>query len=179
MPGAILATSRLADGNDRIQATWTVQNLTQPVPVPALTARQVEQAGGPEVYLRRGFYETLINLAKDFVTDIIVTRREPTGTPQYYNALAKEGGLPSATGNVSQEDMDRMRQRDRFTPAYYNRLAELEEVAMYREWAASEAAKVEQTYRTNELMEKGVLLMSGALSTVTESKLNSTAGRVN
>ena len=93
--------------------------------------------------------------------------------------MAAEAGLPSAPGNVSQEDMTRMRQRDRFTPAYYDRLAELDEMAMYREWAASEAARVEQTYRMNELMEQRVLLMSGSLSTLVDSKLNNTAGRIN
>lgn len=177
MPGAMIALSSFATPTDRSQAAWIVQNLTQPVPVPALTARQVDQHGGREAYLSRGGDEAKLNLAKDLVTDILLTRREPTAHPGWYNSLATDAGLPTAPGGVSMEDMDRMRFRDRFTAAYSTRLAGLgDQAPLLREWAQLEADMSAQRFRTNQLLEQDNMLNAAVLSTIVQHRLHQAAG---
>lgn len=178
MPGSILAASRLETDADRAQATWLVQNLTDPAPVPPLTARQVDAAVGRDLYLRRGGYETKINLAKDFATEVMVTRREPTGDATFYNSLAKDSGLPIASGGVSQEDMDRMRYRDRFTPQYHTRLAINDRAALLREVADLLTYRLQQGHRTNQLLEQGALDDAALLSVLLENKLATSTSAV-
>lgn len=122
MPGAVLAVGRLETADDRTQAAWLVNNLTMPLPVPALTERQLAQPDGPELYLRRGGWETQNNLGKDLTTDILLSRRTPKANAKYFNTLAAEAGLPQSPGDVSEEDMDRMRYRDRFNDKFTSRM---------------------------------------------------------
>ena len=177
MPGAILAMSRLPTPLDDDQAKNVVQNLTQPFPTPALTARQIASTDGRATYLRRKSYDTMVTLAKDITTDIVEYRRLPIVDPTYYNSLATEAGLPTATGNVSIVDMDNMRYRDRFNQNYGVRLDGLgDPVPLLREVAHLNADKLQQGLRTNELLESENLLLSSMLSTMVEAKVAATAG---
>lgn len=177
MPGAVLAMGRLATADDQAQASWLINNLTMPLPVSAMTARDVASAGGMDAYIRRGGYETQLNLAKDVVTDTLRTRRMPTADPTYYNQLAAEAGLPQASGHVSQEDMDRMRYVLRFNDRYTTKVAGLgDPTVVLREVVALKAAGLQQGYRTNTLIEGQVLEMGAVLSTLVEGKLAATAG---
>lgn len=178
MPGALFAASRVETADDRAQAAWVVNNLTMPIPVPALTDRQLSMPGGQELYMRRGGAETQLNLAKDLATDILLTRRTPKADAKYFNSLAAEAGLPQARGNVSQADMDNMHYRDRFTDKFSTRLASLgHQTVVLRELAAIKTSDLQQTYRLNQLLEQGLLLNSGILSTVVEPKLQATTGK--
>ncbi|MCW2240369.1 hypothetical protein [Azospirillum canadense] len=177
-PGAILAVARLVDDMDRKQATWVAQNLTQPVPTLPLTERDFALPEGRERYLARGAAETRQNLAKDVAADILVTRREPTADARYYNSLASEAGLPTASA-VSQEDMDRMRYRDRFNANYSARVAGLGDAApLLRELIALEADGRQQGYRTTVLLEQAVLLLGAIVSTLQEPKLEAYSGKL-
>lgn len=177
MPGALLAMGRLATADDQAQASWLINNLTMPLPVSALTARDAASAGGQETYIRRGGYEAQLNLAKDLVTETFRTRRMPTADPTYYNQLAAEAGLPQASGPVSQEDMDRMRYVRRFNDRYTTRLAGMgDPTVVLREVVALKAAELQQGQRANALIEGQVLEMGAVLSTLVEGKLGATAG---
>lgn len=177
MPGAVLAMGRVQTADDQAQAAWLVNNLTMPLPVPALTPRDVATAEGQERYIRRGGYETQLNFAKDQVADILLTRRRPTATNKYYNELAAEAGLPQVSGMVSQEDMDRMRYRLRFNDRYTTKLAGLgDPTVLAREMVVLQAAEIEQTQRRNELIQGDVLSMAAILSTLVEGKLAASAG---
>lgn len=179
MPGAMLAMGRLGNADDAAQVAWLINNLTMPVPLPALTDRQVAEPGGQELYIRRGGYETQLNLAKDVVTDTLLTRRRPTADPTYYNQLAAEAGLPKATGNVSQEDMDRMRFRDRFNDKFTTRIAGLGDfTVLTREVVVLHAAQLQQHQRYNEQLEREAALMATVLSGIVEPKLRTTAGNL-
>lgn len=173
----IACPGRLQNADDEAQAAWLINNLTMPVPVPALTARDVAGAGGMDAYIRRGGYETRLNLSKDILTDIFRTRRLPTADNRYYNQLAAEAGLPQASGPVSQEDMDRMRYFLRFNDKYTTKLAGLgDPTVALREVVALNADQLQQGHRMNALIEQQVLSMSGILATIVEGKLESTAG---
>lgn len=177
MPGAVLAMGRVQTADDQAQAAWLVNNLTMPLPVPALTPRDVVTADGQERYIRRGGYETQLNFAKDQVADILLTRRRPTANATYYNQLAAEAGLPQVTGMVSQEDMDRMRYKLRFNDRYTTKLAGLgDPTVLAREMVVLQAGEIEQRQRTNELLEGDVLSMAAILSTLVEGKLAASAG---
>lgn len=177
MPGAVLAMGRLQNADDQAQAAWLIQNLTMPLPVPAMTARDVASAGGQDLYIKRGGYEAKLNYAKDLVTDTFRTRRLPTADPTYYNQLAAEAGLPQASGAVSQEDMDRMRYVLRFNDRYTTKLAGMgDPTVAIREWAALSAASLQQGYRRNALIERDLVAFSGILSTLVEGKLENSAG---
>ena len=177
MPGAVLAMGRVQTADDQAQAAWLVNNLTMPLPVPALTARDVATAEGQDKYIRRGGYETQLNFAKDQIADILLTRRRATGNATYYNQLAAEAGLPQVTGMVSQEDMDRMRYRLRFNDRYTTKLAGLgDPTVLAREMVVLQAGEIEQRQRRNELIEGQVLGMAGVLSTLVEGKLAASAG---
>jgi hypothetical protein len=179
-PGQILAVGQLANETDKTQAAWVIQNLTNPVPALALTERQILGPIGREAYLSRGGAETKQNLSKDIATEILRTRREPTGDPTYYNQLAAESGLAPATTGVSQEDMDRMRFRDRFNAAYTSRVASLSDpTVLMREMIALQAESIQQGYRHNQLLEYSALLLGSLLSTLQEPKINALAGSLN
>lgn len=179
-PGQILAVGQLASETDQIQAAWVIQNLTNPVPALALTDRQVLGPGGRDAYLSRGGAETKQNLAKDIATEILRTRREPTGDANFYNQLAAEAGLATATAGVSQEDMDRMRYRDRFNTAYSNRIANLSDpTVLMREMIALQSESLQQGYRKNQLLEYNALLLGSLLSTLQEPKISTLAGSLN
>lgn len=175
-PGQILAVGRLADDLDHKQASWVTQNLTQPYPTVPLTDAVFARQGGREAYLARGAAETRVNLAKDVATEILVTRREPTADARFYNGLAAEAGLPAASA-VSQEDMDRMRYRDRFNANYSARVAGLGGAEpLLRELIALTADKLQQGYRTNALLEQQNLLLGAVVSTLQEPKLELLSG---
>lgn len=177
MPGAVLAMGRMQTADDQAQAAWLVNNLTMPLPVPALTPRDVATAEGQERYIRRGGYETQLNFAKDQVADILLTRRLPTANNKFYNQLAAEAGLPQVSGMVSQEDMDRMRYKLRFNDRYTTKIAGLGDfTAVAREVVALQAADIQQTQRRNELLEQGNLDMAAILSALVEGKLQASAG---
>lgn len=179
MPGAVLALGRLANANDQAQASWLINNLTMPLPVPAMTARDVASASGMDAYIRRGGYETQLNLAKDVVTDIFRTRRMPTTDPTYYNELAAEAGLPQAGGMVSREDMDRMRYLLRFNDRYTTRIAGLgDPVVLTREVVGLQADILQQRQRRNELLEQGNVELATLLAALIEAKLANMAGTV-
>ena len=177
MPGAMLAMARLEDADDEAQSAWLINNLSMPVPVPALTARDVGAAGGAEKYIRRGGYETQLNLAKDVLTEIFRTRRIKKADNKYYNQLAVEAGLPVATGNVSQEDMDRMRFFLRFNDKYTTRLANLgDPTVLARELAALNAEQVQQGLQTHRNLEIQNVELAVLLSALVEGKLMNAAG---
>ena len=177
MPGAILAMSRLPTPLDDDQATYVVQNLTQPFPTPALTARQIASTDGRATYLRRKSYDTMVTLAKDIATEILEYRRLPNVDPTYYNSLATEAGLPTATGKVSLVDMDNMRYRDRFNQNYGVRLAGLgDQAPLLREVAHLQADEESLALRTNQLLEYRSVLKSALLSVMLERKTQDTGG---
>ena len=179
-PGQVLAVGQLANDTDKKQAAWVIQNLANPVPAVALTERQVIRGGGREAYLLRGGAETKLNLSKDIATEILMTRREPTADSTYYNQLAAESGLAVATTGVSQEDMDRMRYRDRFNAAYSTRIANLSDpTVLSREMIALQADSIQQGYRQNQLLEYSVLLLSAVLATLQEPKMDALSGSLN
>ncbi|MBI3446468.1 MAG: hypothetical protein HY055_14195 [Magnetospirillum sp.] len=174
MPGAVLAIGRLENADDRAQAAWVANNLTMPLPVPALTERQLAQPGGSELYLRRGGWETQVNLGKDLTADILVSRRTPKAHAGYFNSLSAEAGLPQSRGDVSEEDMDRMRYRDRFSDKFTSRVASLDDpTVLAREWLILRAEDNAQAYRWNNLLEQTLLLNSSILSSIVEPKLAS------
>lgn len=178
MPGAILAVGRLETADDRTQAAWLVNNLTMPLPVPALTERQLAQPGGSELYLRRGGWETQVNLGKDLTADILLSRRTPKAHAGYFNSLSAEAGLPQSRGDVSEEDMDRMRYRDRFSDKFTSRVASLDDqTVLLREWAMLRAEDNAQAYRQNNLLEQTLLLNSSILSSLVEGKLMASGGK--
>ena len=178
MPGAVLVVSRLQDQIDKDQAAYLVQNLTQPVPSPAMTPRQIAAPDGRDAYVRSQSYRTQLNLAKDVTTTILYDRRLPKIDPKYYNDLAARSGLPAATGNVSAVDLDNMRYRDRFNGDYYSTyLPGLGDSApLLREVAALKADELQQGLRTNEQLEDSNLLLSSMLSALLEGKIVATAG---
>ena len=179
MPGAILKKGHLDDDLDRKQATWVVQNLTQPVPLPALTDAQVARSGGREAYLARGGAETMINLAKDHDHEVFVQRQEKTADASYYNQLAAQSGLPQITGGVSQEDMDRMRYRDRFTKDWFTQFATLGAEPLLREVIALQAESLKQGYRRNQLLELQNVFLGSLVSTLQVSRMETLIGKLN
>jgi hypothetical protein len=144
--------------------------------VPALTAAQTSNAAGQDAYVRRGSYETMINLSKDIATDILYTRREKTGDVTTYNQLAAEGGLAPATNGISLLDVENMRERDRFNANYHARVKGLEPADASREAVALLGDKLQQGHRTNELLEQGNLLLASTLSLLVENKIQGLAG---
>jgi hypothetical protein len=175
-PGIILALTRLESDQVKAEAAAIIQNLTQPIRVPALTAAQTSNAAGQDAYVRRGSYETMINLTKDVDTDILYTRREKIGDVTTYNQLAAEGGLAPATNGISLLDVENMRERDRFNANYHARVKGLEPADADREFAALLADIEQQDHRTNELLEQRQLLRSAVLALMAEPKMQAAAG---
>jgi len=178
MPGAILAKTRLDDNMDILQAVAVAENLAAgAVQAPALTASQLAAPGGRALYMERGGWEAIQNLAAGTLRDIFVTRRMPTIDPKQFNALAAQSGLPTAKGLVSQEDLDKMQYRDRFSPAYFKYISGLSGTPLWREIISQEAAILAQGQRDNEILEQAAMSQASTLSMLSVSNIKSAGGK--
>jgi hypothetical protein len=175
---SILSVPNLATQADRDQATWVINNISGPVPSPALTASDLNKPGGQELYVRRGGWETVANFVRDIDTEILLTRREKNTDHTFYNDLAARAGLPTVRGQVSTEDMDQMRYVLQFSPQYTASLATLSGDALRRQIAANLADQLRQGYETQKLLEKSIIAISAGVANGLEPKLASAAGQV-
>jgi hypothetical protein len=171
MPGAILAVKTLTQPLDKEMAAWVVANLVGPIDVAPLIAAQVGTPQGKRIYMERGHLETGLNLSRDFITDVMITDRADTIDPNWYNTIAAEGGLPLATGNVSLAQLRQMRDSDRFTPAYYARLAQLHAEPLLRELISLEISQLQQGAEANERLTGSLLIEASSLADGAGEKL--------
>lgn len=179
MPGAILAVGGLHGDEDRRQAEWVARNLTLPVASPALSANQSGGAAGAEVFLRRGGVEAKVNLARDVANEILVDRRAPMISPEYYNQLALAAGLPQIDGSISQVELDRMQQIARFNAAFFQSIGQLDPQTLARDTVGLLATHIQQSHRTNTLLEQNALLLGAVVSLLAEPRLDALRGNVN
>jgi len=175
---SILSVPHLDTQEDRVQATWVINNLAGPVPSPALTASNLNKPGGPELYVRRGGWETVANYVRDVGTEILLTRREKNTDNTFYNEMAERAGLPTFRGQVSTEDMDQMRYVLQFSPQYTANLATLSGDALRRQIVSNLADELRQGYETQKLLEKDIIMIGAKAANNLDPKLASAAGHI-
>jgi hypothetical protein len=164
MVGAVLATRVLVTPQDKDMAAWVALNLISPYDVPAMTANQVADTAGKKRYLDRGGLETKIAMARDFTDDILITDRADTIDNHVYNANAQELGLPTVTRNVSLAEMRYLRDVNRFTPTYFQQIANLGEGGLLRELIALTAGELQQGNEANDIARRQLLVAATALA---------------
>jgi hypothetical protein len=176
-PDVTLSKSRLETADDEKIAKVLAKNLTQPIPVPALSRDQFTGSDGRELYAARSGYDTKQALADDTTTDLVVTRRRKTIDPTYYNKMAAAAGLPPASGNISQIDLDQMRFHDRFNGTFASNLKHLDQVAVTVDVAALIGDEAAEEARTHSLLERRAELLAAMLSVLAESQIAALSGR--
>jgi hypothetical protein len=176
-PDLTLSKSRLETADDEKIAKVLAKNLTQPIPVPALSRDQFTGPDGRELYAARSGYDAKQALADDTTTDLVVTRRRKTIDPTYYNGMAAAAGLPTASGNISQIDLDQMRFHDRFNGTFATNLKHLNDpTAVLADLGGLLGDRIAEGYRTNQLLERDNELLSAMLSVLLEGKIKQASG---